>query len=128
MTCPCGNPASYRCAWKLRRPFAIWAKDLKEGDKMQLPGGLTYNPIHRITPGKTIGWVGIVFSFAPDSVPHPVFGGWQVSVIRPGYCDAPICDACCREVADGRNYCRAHWAAHERQGEFDQSLEVVECS
>lgn len=57
-----------------------------------------------------------------------VVPGHTVMVMRPGHCDAPICDACCREVALGRNYCRAHWSAHERQGEFDQSLEVAECS
>lgn len=115
-TCRCGNPILYGCRWKLRQPFMIWANDLREGDRMQIPGGLGYNLIHRITPGEMYGWICIVFAFAKDAQ-LPVSLVSPVMVMRVGECGAPCCDACSREVSDGHHYCLAHWDAWERVGE-----------
>ena len=107
MTCPCGNPASGRCAWKLRRPFMIWGKDLRLGDSIEIEG------LYWI-----VQWIGPVIStgqrlFATALGDRYIPGDNPVMVKRIGRCEAPICEQCSREVAEETRYCRAHWSAHE---------------
>lgn len=127
MTCPCGNPAQHQCAWKLRRPFAIRGSEVREGDKIQL--GLAYVLILSITGdlGSGLRRVDVGrFKACGDVAYEYLESGHPVMVMRNGRCEAPVCESCAREVSEGIHYCRAHWSAHERQGEFDQSLTVEE--
>lgn len=125
MTCKCGEPALYTCSWKLRKPFMIWAKDLKEGDQMQIPKKIGYSGVNQIEDGITIGFLHVWLEFDPHAKPYILNRSEPVMVRRNGACEAPCCVNCAREVAENRHYCRAHWDAWERRDAIDQREEVT---
>lgn len=97
----------------------VWAKDLREGDSMQIPKGLGYSSVLRITNGYISGWLHVTLAVMPKGMGefYPITPTSPVMVMRVGQCGAPCCDACSREVSDGHHYCLAHWDAWERVGE-----------
>lgn len=122
MPCACGNnEAPYRCGWKLRKPFMIWATDLRVGDMLEVPSKVAFELVENIRRaiGSESYYVRTAITgdkFVPMRAP--------LMVMRNGRCEAPCCDQCAREVAEGVRYCRAHWDAGERQGAVDQLVEV----
>ncbi len=126
--CGSGKPAAFKCRWKFVRPFMIWAKDLREGDSMQIPFKIGYSQVVVITPGLTAGWLHIKLAVMPTpGAYYTISPGTPVMVQRPGHCEAPCCEDCGRDVnPDGRDhrYCKAHWDAWERPESIDQREEV----
>lgn len=114
MNCACGNEALHRCGWKLPKDFIIAAGELRVGDRIQY--GIAYFRVEHIHwPPTGLGTVRIAsVGVRPADPKHPA------TVRRLGTCDAPCCDFCAREVAEGRHICRAHWDAWQHPQAADQ--------
>lgn len=130
MSCNCqmrevdGVPAPYRCAWQVRRTLDISGKDLCDGDLLRLPRTLTYSRVNQVENKISAEWLHVWLDIDPHGKALMIGTTEPVMVMRNGHCEAPCCDRCSWEVAEGVRYCRAHWDAAERQDAIDQRVEV----
>lgn len=142
----CSSPAPKLCDWPVEKPVKIPHTRLKKTDtivtvqhkyrlKVQGPHSFTGIFAQRTAPltGKSeinpqidrfpklervrhrVTMYGLVF---PDGRCwlYYLTGDQKVSVLRPGTCDHPICEAHSRSVGENKDYCMEHWGAWESAG------------
>lgn len=132
LVCVCGEPANFRCDWKILRFVKVAVSDIRLGDTVRRLGeengerqGVA--TVDRIS--KNSLWCDITLSIKRER------GGRKTKALkalpaslmqaqRPVLCGSPCCPKCHREVWDGRHYCRSHWEAWELSGELDQASAI----
>ncbi len=114
----CGDPAIALCTWPVRRFIDVTVGELDIGDVLQMEQGEGIIRSVEKHPNDYIVTIGILYR-VPLKLPVPLsFKKLDVSTIptlRDAKCDAPCCDRCARDPADGKNrVCREHWDAWEK--------------
>ncbi len=112
--CPTLSPLL--CDWPIcDKQVEVRADEVLHGDRVWISRSRTA----RLGIAEVLGIFGVgavlVFKLRTNRgsyewVRHPTA---MVTLLRPGTCDAPMCDLHTREVGDDLHYCQTHWRAWE---------------
>lgn len=120
----CSSRGTKLCDWPMEKPVKIAHGKLKEGDtivtrqnkyRLRVQGFQRFRTQRkdiRTTMTVRVTMYGLVFPDGRCWLYYCV-GKDQVSVLRPGTCDAPCCEAHSRSVDDDKDYCQDHWTSWE---------------
>ncbi len=136
----CGAPGTKLCDWKGDKPTKIGHGEIQPGDtvvtkqkgyRLKVKGFQRFLGVFRQRHKMDgSGEINANLSLPGQLVRYPVtmYGllfpdrkGWlyylvgddKATVLRPGTCDAPCCEAHSRSVGEDVDYCQEHWKAWE---------------